>query len=440
MGTAINGKKIENVYIAGNPISGFVKNGEIIYKKNVIEDTTPPIYTTLGIFNRVVAGQSNKYATFGNRIRLFISFPEMLAINPKVDIYGENGVTTTKELEYSEAAKFYFVEFDTTEELKLPQGKISYKVYGYEDIAGNVGKDLTEKDTTDIRYPEVIYDSVAPKYIKLGIARNKNTTDLREQEHAKVGDSVRVLISFPESLAVEPKVKMFDKEYDVTYRPDSSNVNANIYYYMADIEITEDMPEGEITFEIYGYEDMAGNVGERLANQNINNELYTKVIIDNTAPKATVTFSNKNGAELTNQDVLATLTADEAIQNIEGWTRIDDRTFTKIYSVNGKYSVEIADLTGNTSVIRYEVKRIDKTAPEATVTFSNDNGATMTNQDVTVTLKANETIRDIEGWTRVNDRTFTKVYSENGKYSVEIIDKVGNTSTIKFEVKTNFFI
>ena len=405
--------------------------------KTFIYDTVAPEYSAMGIFNWTnnKDGEDVKIATKNEHIRLFVAFPEMLEINPKVDIYGENGVTTTKELEYSEAAKFYFVEFDTTEELKLPQGKISYKVYGYEDIAGNVGKDLTEKDTTDIRYPEVIYDSVAPKYIKLGIARNKNTTDLREQEYAKVGDSVRVLISFPESLAVEPKVKMFDKEYDVTYRPDSSNVNANIYYYMADIEITEDMPEGEITFEIYGYEDMAGNVGERLANQNINNELYTKVIIDNTAPKATVTFSNKNGAELTNQDVLATLTADEAIQNIEGWTRIDDRTFTKIYSVNGKYSVEIADLTGNTSVIRYEVKRIDKTAPEATVTFSNDNGATMTNQDVTVTLKANETIREIEGWTRVNDRTFTKVYSENGKYSVEIIDKVGNTSTIKFEVK-----
>ena len=405
--------------------------------RTFIYDTVAPEYSAMGIFNWTnnKDGEDVKIATKNEHIRLFVAFPEMLEINPKVDIYGENGVTTTKELEYSEAAKFYFVEFDTTEELKLPQGKISYKVYGYEDIAGNVGKDLTEKDTTDIRYPEVIYDSVAPKYIKLGIARNKNTTDLREQEYAKVGDSVRVLISFPESLAVEPKVKMFDKEYDVTYRPDSSNVNANIYYYMADIEITEDMPEGEITFEIYGYEDMAGNVGERLANQNINNELYTKVIIDNTAPKATVTFSNKNGAELTNQDVLATLTADEAIQNIEGWTRIDDRTFTKIYSVNGKYSVEIADLTGNTSVIRYEVKRIDKTAPEATVTFSNDNGATMTNQDVTVTLKANETIRDIEGWTRVNDRTFTKVYSENGKYSVEIIDKVGNTSTIKFEVK-----
>ena len=405
--------------------------------KTFIYDTVAPEYSAMGIFNWTnnKDGEDVKIATKNEHIRLFVAFPEMLEINPKVDIYGENGVTTTKELEYSEAAKFYFVEFDTTEELKLPQGKISYKVYGYEDIAGNVGKDLTEKDTTDIRYPEVIYDSVAPKYIKLGIARNKNTTDLREQEYAKVGDSVRVLISFPESLAVEPKVKMFDKEYDVTYRPDSSNVNANIYYYMADIEITEDMPEGEITFEIYGYEDIAGNVGERLVNQNINNELYTKVIIDNTAPKATVTFSNKNGAELTNQDVLATLTADEAIQNIEGWTRIDDRTFTKIYSVNGKYSVEIADLTGNTSVIRYEVKRIDKTAPEATVTFSNDNGATMTNQDVTVTLKANETIRDIEGWTRVNDRTFTKVYSENGKYSVEIIDKVGNTSTIKFEVK-----
>ena len=59
----------------------------------------------------------------------------------------------------------------------------------------------------------------------------------------------------------------------------------------------------------------------------------------------------------------------------------------------------------------------------------------MTNQDVTVTLVANESIKNIEGWTRVDDKTFTKVYSENGKYSVDITDKAGNTSTIKFEVK-----
>lgn len=170
MGTAINGKKIENVYIAGNPISGFVKNGEIIYKKNVIEDITPPIYTTLGIFNRVVAGQSNKYATFGNRIRLFISFPEMLAVNPKVDIYGENGKVTTKELKYSEAAKFYFVEFDITEELKLPQGKIKFKIYGYADSAGNVGKDLNEENVNSTAYPYVIFDSIKPNItIKTGI-------------------------------------------------------------------------------------------------------------------------------------------------------------------------------------------------------------------------------------------------------------------------------
>lgn len=292
------------------------------------------------------------------------------------------------------------------------------------DIAGN---EATYKFT---------YDSIAPVYSKLGILnKTRYVNNVKDLTWAKEGDEVRILISFPEKLAIEPKVKIFGKEYTATYRPLSSSPEKNSYYYMVDFKLDKTMPEGEIPFEISGYEDMAGNVGERLANQNINNELYTKVIIDNTAPKATVTFSNKNGAELTNQDVLATLTADEAIQNIEGWTRIDDRTFTKIYSVNGKYSVEIADLTGNTSVIRYEVKRIDKTAPEATVTFSNDNGATMTNQDVTVTLKANETIRDIEGWTRVNDRTFTKVYSENGKYSVEIIDKVGNTSTIKFEVK-----
>ena len=56
---------------------------------------------------------------------------------------------------------------------------------------------------------------------------------------------------------------------------------------------------------------------------------------------------------------------------------------------------------------------------------------------MTVTIVANEAIYTPEGWTEVKtnkEHEFTKVYSENGKYSVVIKDKAGNESTINFEV------
>ena len=37
---------------------------------------------------------------------------------------------------------------------------------------------------------------------------------------------------------------MFGKVYDVTYRPDSSIEESNIYYYMADVKIDQNTPEG----------------------------------------------------------------------------------------------------------------------------------------------------------------------------------------------------
>lgn len=127
-------------------------------------DKTAPEYAAMGIFNWTNDndGTDRTYATKDEHIRLYVSFPEMLATNPKVDIYGQDGKVTTLELTYSEAAKFYFVEFDTTDELNLPEGKISFKVYGYADEAENVGVELTQDMTTSKDYPYVIYDSIAP--------------------------------------------------------------------------------------------------------------------------------------------------------------------------------------------------------------------------------------------------------------------------------------
>ena len=158
--------EISNYADAAGNVGVRLTNEDINHEtqNQVVIDTVAPEYAAMGIFNWTNDndGTDRTYATKGEHIRLYVSFPEMLVTNPKVDIYGMDGKVTTLDLTYSEAAKFYFAEFDTTEEFALPEGKINFKVYGYADEAGNVGVDLTQDMTTSNEYPQVIYDSIAP--------------------------------------------------------------------------------------------------------------------------------------------------------------------------------------------------------------------------------------------------------------------------------------
>ena len=158
--------EISNYADAAGNVGVTLTNEDINHatQNQVVIDTVAPEYAAMGIFNWTNDndGTDRTYATKNEHIRLYVSFPEMLATNPKVDIYGMDGKVTTLDLSYSEAAKFYFVEFDTTDEFALPEGKINFKVYGYADEAGNVGVDLTQDMTTSNEYPQVIYDSINP--------------------------------------------------------------------------------------------------------------------------------------------------------------------------------------------------------------------------------------------------------------------------------------
>ena len=259
-------------------------------------DKTAPVYSAMGIFNWTndKNNEDLTYATKDEHIRLYVAFPEMLGTNPKVDIYGQDGTVTTLDMAYSEAAKFYFVEFDTTDELNLPQGKINYRIYGYKDETGNVGVDLTQDNTTSKEYPYVIYDSVAPVYSSLGITDLDEFKDEVGKLYVKNGDTVRVLVYFDEKLAVEPTVKIGNKEFKATYREESSK-NQPAYY--ADVKITDELglTDGVINFEVYGYSDAAGNIGEVLTNKDINMSSYPSVTLDNTNPEVlSVIFHSTN--------------------------------------------------------------------------------------------------------------------------------------------------
>ena len=259
-------------------------------------DKTAPVYSAMGIFNWT-NNKNNEditYATRDEHIRLYVAFPEMLGTNPKVDIYGQDGTVTTLDMAYSEAAKYYFVEFDTTDELNLPQGKINYRIYGYKDEIGNVGVDLTQDNTTSKEYPYVIYDSVAPVYSSLGITDLDEFNDEVGKLYVKNGDTVRVLVYFDEKLAVEPTVKIGNKEFKATYR-EASSKNQPAYY--ADVKITDELglTDGVINFEVYGYSDISGNTGKVLTNEDINMSSYPSVTLDNTIPEAlSVIFHSTN--------------------------------------------------------------------------------------------------------------------------------------------------
>ena len=152
--------------------------------------------------------------------------------------------------------------------------------------------------------------------------------------------------------------------------------------------------------------------------------------IDKTAPEAQVTYSETNP---TNQNVTATITANEEIQEIEGWTRGEDRkTLTKEYIQNAKEEVTIKDIVGNETKVNVEITNIDKTAPEAQVTYSETNP---TNKNITATITANEEIQEVEGWTISQDKKkLTKEYEQNAKEEVTIKDIVGNEAKVNIEI------
>ena len=105
---------------------------------------------------------------------------------------------------------------------------------------------------------------------------------------------------------------------------------------------------------------------------------------------------------------------------------------TKTYTRNITENITIKDLAGNTATVNVKITNIDKTAPTAQVSYSTTE---LTNQDVVVTIKANEKIQKVDGWTLSIDKlSMTKTYTSNTTENVTIKDLAGNTTTVTINV------
>ena len=164
-----------------------------------------------------------------------------------------------------------------------------------------------------------------------------------------------------------------------------------------------------------------------LAGNTVNAEVEVKNI-DKQGPKASVTYSTTT---MTNQDVVVTITAEEEMQKVSGWTLSQDKlSLTKTYSKNvEKETVTIKDLAGNSSTVDISIKNIDKVAPKPSVSY------TSTNTSATVTIKVDEKIQQVEGWKISEDlTTLTKTYTKNTQEEVTIKDLAGNAVKVAIKV------
>ena len=153
--------------------------------------------------------------------------------------------------------------------------------------------------------------------------------------------------------------------------------------------------------------------------------------IDKKAPTLTPSYST---TLITNQDVTATITSDEPVKQVNGWTLdTTQKVLTKVFKANDSEEVTVYDLVGNESKITINVENIDKMPPVLTATYKPN---IMTNQDVEVTITSNEQVKGIEGWTLSEDeKILTKIYAENKKETVTTFDKAGNSSSIDIKVE-----
>lgn len=291
------------------------------------------------------------------------------------------------------------------------EGKYSVKVQAV-DQAGN----LSPWSNT----VNVVYDKTAPSIA--GVAVEKAITN---ETQVKVTGTVK------DTNLKDYNVRVYNADKSAQVSPviaytGLSNVEAGT---LATLNVSA-LPDGNYFVRVWA-DDLANN------RAGIASHIYVPFTLDTKKPIATLTYSNNNGN--TKNNVVVTLTVDEAVQDIAGWTRNGvSNIFTKTFTDNTKFNVTVVDLAGNSLVEAGEVKRIDRNAP----TISGVANGVTVNTPVTLTI-FDPKFQNVDGYSEVNglkvngitvptivgaNKTYLATISQDGSYTVVATDKAGNAS------------
>ena len=219
-------------------------------------------------------------------------------------------------------------------------------------------------------------------------------------------------------------------EGKITYNPSTDkktnqDITATISFNRSDVTITNNDGKNTYTFDkngefTFNFVDKYGFEGSEKAEvQNIDKE----------APIGTVT------KEVKNKQVIATITVNEKVNGVEGWTSSEfsdgKMTLTKTFEADAEENVTLTDEAGNTSVVKVQVK-IDKTAPVIT---GIEDGKKY-NSSVTPVIQDDSevTVKLTKDGTIVENYKAGDAIKGAGKYVLTVTDAFENTTTVSFEL------
>ena len=182
------------------------------------------------------------------------------------------------------------------------------------------------------------------------------------------------------------------------------------------------------------------NTTEKVVITSENNETIEQEIviknIDKKAPNVEVNYSSKDSSA---QSVNVTITADEEIQNIDGWTLSEDKkSLTKQYNQNVTETVVVKDLASNSTNVEISINNIGENGDEGgnfecNIQYSETKP---TNQNVSVIISSDRVLVPPTGWTSLPDPTqMMKTYTENTQETVTVTDEAENKATVNVNIQ-----
>lgn len=130
----------------------------------------------------------------------------------------------------------------------------------------------------------------------------------------------------------------------------------------------------------------------------------------------------------TYDNVKVTISSNKTLTKITGWILSEDKkSMYKIYNDNMEENITVESTTGESSNVTIQINYIDRKSPQ----LENSITKNANNTKAFVTVKANEPLQEVDGWTLSEDKmTLTKTYVKNMEEIVEIKDLAGNITSL----------
>ncbi len=332
-----------------------------------------------------------------NQLTKTVDFDEAVKVRYVKIIGEETSYTSAKR--HVGARMFNFYEDTTKKEVVIPTAEIEY------DIETLTNRNVVAKlvnPSTDIK---VINNNGSDTYT---FTENGEFTFEFEDAEGNKGTATAkvdwICKTLPNATFTYDIGEATNQDVTVTVTFDRENVTILNNNGKNTYTFTEN---GEFTFNFRG---PYGNEGTATAKVDW---------ICKTLPNATFTYDIN---ETTNQNVTVTVTFDR--ENVRITNNDGKNTYT--FTENGEFTFEFIGPYGNAGVATAKVDWIDKKKPTANITYDITE---LTNKNVIATLNSEEEITITN-----NNGKNTYTFTENGEFTFEFVNKIGNKGTATAKV------